>query len=73
MRSLCLLLHGISLLGLSGHIFPNELSVIVGSVITANVKPFLPFFDHFKLSLKDFDFKNWNSSIKLTTAFDRRH
>lgn len=43
MRSFCLLLHGISLLGLSGHIFPNELPDIVGSVITANVKPFLPF------------------------------
>lgn len=43
MRSFCLLLHGISLLGLSGHIFPNELSAIVGSVITVNVKPFLPF------------------------------
>lgn len=41
MRNFCLLLHGVSLLSLSGHIFPNEFPAIVLSVVTAGVKTFL--------------------------------
>lgn len=49
MRNFCLpLLRGISLLGLSGHMFPNDFPAVVRSVITAIVKMLLLFLDLFK-------------------------